>query len=112
MKKGKAEIQRPFLPCWSYVLPLAYGWFIALFGLKANLSSPNFDWTNEVTVIKQSKPMLITILMGMVIVIIPAIFATMLGILVTVAAFAAVFLLDILLYRSLMTKGARQFDRL
>ena len=48
-----------------YLIPLAYSYFAALLGLKCNLNSPNFDWTNEVTVVKQSKPVLITMLAGM-----------------------------------------------
>ncbi len=102
---------QPLYAVMTYALPLAYGLFIALFGLKANLDSPNFDWTNEVTVIKQSKPTLLTLLVGVVLVAVPAIFAAMAGPFVIVIAFAAVTALDILLYRSLMTKGAAQFER-
>ena len=63
------------------------------------------------TVIKQSKPTLLTLLVGVVLVAVPAIFAAMAGPFVIVIAFAAVTALDILLYRSLMTKGAAQFER-
>ncbi|MBC5649007.1 ABC transporter permease [Christensenella tenuis] len=93
-----------------YAIPLAYGYFTALFGLKSNLNNPNFDWTNEVTVIKQSKPTLVTMLVGMLLTIAPAVLALFFGRPVMVAALVLVALLDVLLYRSLMTKGAAQFE--
>ena len=93
-----------------YAVPLAYSYFTALFGLKANLNSPNFDWTNEVTVIKQSKPTLVTMLVGMLLTIVPAVLALFFGHAVMLAALALAVVLDVVLYRNLMTKGAAQFE--
>ena len=93
-----------------YALPLAYSYFSALFGLKSNLGSPNFDWTNEVTVVKQSKPVLVTMLVGMLLSIVPAILAVFVGTWVVLVAFVLVTILDIVLYRDLMTRGVAQFE--
>ncbi|MEA4853176.1 MAG: hypothetical protein VB082_02735 [Christensenella sp.] len=93
-----------------YAIPLAYSYFIAFFGLKCNLNNANFDWTNEVTVIKQSKPTLLTMLVGMALTIIPALLSLIAGVTVLLGALALVAILDIILYRNLMTKGVAQFE--
>ncbi|WP_066645397.1 putative ABC transporter permease subunit [Christensenella timonensis] len=93
-----------------YLIPLAYSYFAALLGLKCNLNSPNFDWTNEVTVVKQSKPVLITMLAGMLLTIVPAFLALFMGPVIMLIMFVAVTALDIVLYRNLMTKGVKQFE--
>ena len=62
-----------------YLLPLAYGYFIALFGLYCNLHNVNLDWTNEVSVIKNSKATLVVMLVGFLITILPAILAVLFG---------------------------------
>ena len=100
----------PLVAIGMYLIPLAYSYFAALFGLKCNLDSPNFDWTNEVTVVKQSKPVLITMLVGMVLTIAPALLALVTGPVIMAVMFALVTVLDIILYRSLMSKGVRQFE--
>ncbi len=95
-----------------FALPVAYSYFVAMFGLKSDLNSPRLDWTSEVTVVKQSKPVLVTMLVGMLLTIAPALLALPFGIFPVIAAFALVIVLDILMYRSLMTKGVRQFESL
>lgn len=95
-----------------YAIPVAYSFFGAMFGLKCDLNSPKLDWTSEVTVVKQSKPVLLTMLVGMILAIVPALLALPFGTLPVIAAFVLVVVLDILLYRNLMSKGVRQFESL
>lgn len=93
-----------------YLLPLAYGYFIALFGLYCNLHNVNLDWTNEVSVIKNSKATLVVMLVGFLITILPAILAVLFGGLVLFIMLALMVILSILIYRSLMTKGVKLFE--
>ncbi len=102
----------PFYIVLMYAVPIAYAYFIGLMGLKCDLSNPKLDWTNEVTVVKQSKSVLLTMLSGMILTIVPALLALPFGSIPVLAAFVLVVVLDILLYRSVMTKGVRQFESL
>ena len=49
-----------------YLLPLAYGVFAAIIGLIFNLIFPKFDYDNEIRVIKQSLPVFLTMLIGLI----------------------------------------------
>jgi len=95
-----------------YVTPLAYAVFISTFGLKLNLNFPNFDWDSEIRVIKQSMPVMVVIFVGMGISIAPIILAVIFGSVVLYTVTAALVVVDIFLYRNIMTKGVRQFDAL
>ncbi len=109
----------PFTPLQIVFLiltPAAYSLFISEFGLLINLLNPNLSWTSEVTVIKQSAAVLITIMVGMFAAI--GLCAALLflpdtaknlglaGVTVVIAA------LDALLARILRTKGVRMFEAL
>lgn len=48
-----------------FLLPQIHAVFTALFGLAANLLYPNFEWTSETQVIKQSAATMIAVLGGM-----------------------------------------------
>ncbi|WP_042350801.1 hypothetical protein [Bacillus massiliigorillae] len=48
-----------------FAVPLVYTLFIAFMGIVINLKFPNFDWTNEVTVVKQSAASLIATFGGL-----------------------------------------------
>lgn len=61
----------PAVKLMTFLLPLAYSYFIGLLGLWLNLRRPNFEWTNETAVIKQSFPVMVTSLGGMAIGLIP-----------------------------------------
>lgn len=89
---------------------------IAFAGLALNLKSPNFDWTNEVIPIKQSSPVGITLMGGIVLSIVLAalylplssaigssVYLLVIGVLLTAA--------DILILRWIMTAGAEKFDK-
>lgn len=94
-----------------YVTPLAYAGFTATLGLKLNLNLPNFDWDSEIRVIKQSMPVMIVLFVGMGMTIAPMILSLSFGgNLLLYIITAALIVIDILLYRNIMTKGVRQFD--
>lgn len=44
------------------IIPLLYSLFVSMFGVIVNMFFVNFDWKNEITVIKQSLPAFISIL--------------------------------------------------
>ncbi len=53
------------------VVPLVYSAFIAVEGIYFNAKFPNFNWDNEMVVIKQSLPVILSGLVGLAVVIIP-----------------------------------------
>ena len=96
-------------------MPIAYAFFIAISGLIINLKLPKLEWTTEVTVIKQSAAVLVSMLIGMVIVFIPAILIFTVPInplIINGIAIVVVALLSMLLYRYLTTKGEQLFSTL
>ncbi len=92
-----------------YVTPLLYGTFTAVFGLKLNLTYPNFDWDSEIKVIKQGMPMMITVFVGIGITIVPAVLAFFWGEVVVYVVTAVLAVFTVALYRNVMTKGVRTF---
>lgn len=94
-----------------FFLPAAYSLFISLFGLLANLFFPNFTWKAEVNVVKQSVPVLICLLVGMLGAFLSAapvfLFSSVSPSLL--AGLAAVFflLLSLLIWRILRIKGTQ-----
>lgn len=56
---------------WAILIPLSYSAFITTFGLMLNFSNPNFSWKNDMYIVKQSPPVLISAFTGMAIVIVP-----------------------------------------
>ncbi|MDD3692288.1 MAG: hypothetical protein PHX02_00070 [Oscillospiraceae bacterium] len=96
--------------------PIAFAVLTAEFGLLMNLLHPNFTWTTETTVIKQSLPVTITVLGGMAVSIlllvglvkIPSSLQTIGLVVITLAAFTA----DVILYRLLKIKGTQLFKTL
>lgn len=96
--------------------PAAYAVLMTEAGLLLNLLSPNFDWESEVTVIKQSMPMVVAVLGGMVIAVVPLVVlataaesARMPGIALLTLLIAGI---GVVFYRLLKTKGARMFRAL
>ncbi len=53
------------------IVPVLYAFFISITGLIYNLLFPNFNWTNELRVIKQSIPSFLSIATGLLFAIIP-----------------------------------------
>ncbi|WP_054954646.1 hypothetical protein [Paenibacillus dakarensis] len=54
------------------VIPVLYACYTAMVGVLVNLKLPNFTWTSEVTVIKQSAAVLVSMLIGFISLVIPA----------------------------------------
>ncbi len=96
-------------------MPTAYAFFIAISGLIINLKLPKLDWTTEVTVIKQSAAVLVSMFIGFIFVVIPAILIFTLPVnplVINGVATVVVALLSVLLYRYLTTKGEKLFSAL
>lgn len=55
----------------SLIIPIVFSVFIALTGIIFNLLFPNFEWKNELRVIKQSLASLLTICVGLLFAIVP-----------------------------------------
>ena len=47
-------------------MPCVFGFFISILGIVVNLIFPNLEWTNEVTPIKQSMSVFITMIVGLI----------------------------------------------
>ncbi len=91
-----------------YLIPLAYSVFTAVGGLLLNLLFPKFDYDNEIRVIKQSLPVFLIILLGMIAVIVP--FSLLGGNLFLITML--VIILDIVLIAVLHYYGERKFVKL
>lgn len=52
-------------------VPFMYALFVSIFGLILNLIFPDFNWTNEIKVIKQSIPSFVSVMVGLIVAIIP-----------------------------------------
>jgi len=85
--------------------------FISIWGILVNLRFPNFNWTSEVTVIKQSAASMVSVFTGFILVGIQVGFIMLipnyeLGYLIYILLLAAV---DFALYRILLTWGNKRF---
>ena len=100
----------------TFVTPVMFAVLSALLGLFLNLLYPNFSWTSETTVIKQSLPMFLSVVGGMMVSIGLLVGLMYLPSSLQTAGLAAVTLaaavIDFVLYRLLQTKGARLFHAL
>lgn len=101
---------------WLWILPLLYGFVSAQAGLLFNLRLPNFSWTSEVTVIKQSIPVLLTMLVALALSAPPLALTLLLppGQTALILPLAALGLaaVNLLLYRLLVTWGVKTYERL
>jgi hypothetical protein len=90
---------------------MACGIFISLYGLVINLLLPNFNWTAEVTVIKQSAATMITVFSGMgyAAVLFVFIAAIQSAVLAYLGFFLLTVVLDVILYRIIVTYGYKRF---
>ena len=98
---------------WMIILPTVCAFLASILGLVVNLHYPNLDWVNEVTVIKQSAAVIISMLISMALIGIPiALFiylkisnVTMYLSVVTLIALS----INIVLWLILKIKGQRLF---
>ncbi len=65
----------------TVVIPLCYAYMSGVAGLLINLKKYKFDWTNEITIVKNSLPMVVTMIGGMVLSLLPMGLAVLLYIL-------------------------------
>jgi ABC-2 type transport system permease protein len=95
------------------VIPLIYIIAIAVGGLMINILKPTFQWEQEVTVVKQSMSILLTMLYGMVLVALPIviytntsspniyIFSSIVG--------GSILVLSTIMYRWIMSTGVKRY---
>lgn len=99
-----------------YLVPLLYMAFIACFGLYMNLLFPKFDWKSETEVIKQGTPMLASIFGGLAISALPVAMLVGFGVadvtLVTTGIAVVVGVAAWLVWRLILTDGAKRFARM
>ena len=100
----------------ALIFPSFYAVLIAQMGLALNLKNPNLEWKSEAVPIKQGMPVMLTMFGGMIFAIVPAILMFVLPTqymtLILWVSVVLVALIDVLLYRHLMGKGAREFEAL
>jgi ABC-2 type transport system permease protein len=85
--------------------------FISFYGLLMNLLMPNFSWTSETVVIKNSASTLVTVFSAIAYVAVPLILMAIIpsSIIACLIYFTLTILLDVLLYVALMTYGKKRY---
>jgi len=53
------------------IVPICYSLFITVIGISLNKKYPNYDWDSEMIVVKQSLPVIVTGIIGMIVLITP-----------------------------------------
>ena len=53
------------------IVPICYSFFITVIGIALNEKYPNYDWDSEMIVVKQSIPVIVTGIIGMIALIAP-----------------------------------------
>lgn len=98
------------------VIPGLYACYSALVGVLVNLKLPNFTWTNEVTVIKQSAAVIVSMLIGIISLVVPfglSVFLSDIPARIILLAIAIIMgLASGVLYRYLKKHGGRLFQAL
>ena len=99
------------------ILPAAFTTFVALMGLLLNLLRPKFDWVNETVCVKQSMPVLITMLISMAMVFVLCFvylqINTVISVMMYMVMITAIFMIvDIIFYYMICTWGVRRFEEL
>lgn len=54
-----------------FIVPTIYSFFISTLGMYMNIKFPNYNWTSEITVIKQGAAIVLTLLIGMFSIFVP-----------------------------------------
>lgn len=107
-------------PVFALLIPLTVGLFIVLMsmiGLFCNLKLPNLNWSSEITPIKQSASVTITLFGGWVVIIVLAVIWYWLRNIVSPLIYmlitdGAIVILNLMLYNWLKTKGSTVFENL
>lgn len=53
------------------IVPICYSFFITVIGISLNKKYPNYEWENEMMVVKQSMPVIVSGLIGIIVLITP-----------------------------------------
>ncbi len=98
-------------------VPLAYGTMSAAFGLMMNIKNPNLNWTSETAAVKQNLSATVVIFGGWITTGLLAFAYILLSHLIPPTAYLTACLIlftagAAAIYRWLMTKGAKEFDRI
>ena len=94
-----------------YLLPISYAFLMSQMGLLFNLLDPKFDYTNEIQVIKQSLPVFLTMIIGIILVIVPLSIQELTTSYCTLITII-IFIVDIILSIILNTYGVKKLERL
>lgn len=99
------------------IAPILFTLFIDLLGLLLNLWKPKFDWVNETVCVKQSIPVMLTMFIAMGCSFVIAMGCILLTDILSVYTYMYIIfilfiILDIYLYKMLITWGIRRFDQL
>ena len=96
------------------LIPLVFMIFSSVSGLAINLIFPVFDWENEAKVVKQSAAMMVSMLVNIILVVIPAIVSLALHqvpqIFSAVLVMIIWLILAIVLYQLILKKDFRAID--
>ena len=96
-----------------FVTPIAYAFFIAIFGLYMNLLMPKMSWTHEAQVIKQSAAVMVVVFGGMLMAAAPIAIVILVAniniLLVNLITTCVIALASIILYFMLMKDGIKRF---
>ncbi len=98
-----------------FVTPTIYAILISFVGILSNLYYPNFTWTSEIRVIKQGVPVFVCMIVGMLTAMVPIISISSFNLdatLITLIITSVLGIVDIILYRIIVTKGVKCFERL
>lgn len=93
-------------------IPILYAIFISLIGLILNLHYYDFDWENEIKVIKQSAAPLFTLFIGIISVFLPIYLYNGKGNIYLLYVLLIIAVIDLILILYLRTKGVEKFKRL
>lgn len=105
----------PSMGAWGvllYLVPISYGVFSSLFGLRLNLRYPDFEWTTPLRPVKQATPVVIQTFSGMGIAGAGVGLTFLLGNWAAVGMLAVMAVCCALLLRSLTTWGVSRFESL
>ncbi|BFH59544.1 putative ABC transporter permease subunit [Paenibacillus azoreducens] len=98
------------------VIPLIYACYSALMGVIVNLKLPNLEWTSEVTVIKQSASVFVSMFTGFISIVVPCVVLFLLshvnGNLILLGIGAIMLAVCSVMYRYIQIKGEKLFQAL
>lgn len=96
-----------------YITPIIYALLISILGIVINVHFPNFEWKNEIKVIKQSLASFLALFIGMIIAVIPFIITyTMAPINYVLVVASIITVITFILYYYMNTRCVKLFNKL